>query len=38
MEQSFLNAWNSPKFQALRRTYLARYVRDTVGESCAAKG
>jgi radical SAM protein with 4Fe4S-binding SPASM domain len=38
MEESFLDAWNSTKFQALRRAHLARDVRGTVCESCTAYG
>jgi radical SAM protein with 4Fe4S-binding SPASM domain len=38
MEESFEAAWNSPKFQALRRAHLARDVRGTVCESCTAYG
>lgn len=36
--ESFLDAWNSPKFQALRAAHLARNVRGTVCESCTAWG
>jgi hypothetical protein len=31
---SFMNAWNSPKFQALRARHLAGNVRNTVCETC----
>jgi len=32
----FMEAWNSPGFQALRRAHLARDVRGTICESCVA--
>ena len=35
-EQSFMEAWHSEKFQALRRAHLARDVTGTVCEKCVA--
>lgn len=37
-KDSFVNAWNSPKFRALREAHLARDVRGTVCETCTAYG
>jgi hypothetical protein len=33
---SFMEGWNSPKYQALRKAHLARDVRGTACETCAA--
>lgn len=35
-EQSFMEAWNSPRFQALRAAHLKRDVTGTACESCVA--
>ena len=37
-KQSFMEAWNSPKFQALRAAHLAGDVRGTPCETCALGG
>ena len=37
-ETSFLEGWNSPKFQELRRAHFAKDVRGTPCESCVAGG
>lgn len=37
-EQSFMEAWNSEKFMALRRAHLAKDVTGTVCEQCVAYG
>lgn len=36
--ETFLDAWNSPKFQTLRRAHLKRDVRGTVCEGCTVYG
>lgn len=35
-KQTFMDAWNSQKFQALRRAHLGGSVKNTVCEACAA--
>ncbi|MBI5277192.1 MAG: radical SAM protein [Burkholderiales bacterium] len=35
-EEGFMQAWNSPKFQALREAHLKKDVRGTVCEKCVA--